>query len=133
MSETDVNVRELDLTSDLDYKEMMSFYPTDIRGIYIVDDMRQLKVSGNLDEAYYSSIQFVRCRPNESSNTCASDADIDEFLSQNTLSVWENKKFIDMEEILPEKDSLQSTIDVALQTRIDSQAPTTLFIYLDEY
>ena len=126
-------MRELDLTSDLDYREILSTFPTDIRGIYIVDDMSQLKISNHFANYLYSSIQFVRCRPNESSNTCASDADIDEFLAQNAFAVFENKKFIDMEEILPEKDSLQSMMVLALQTRIDSQAPVNLFIYLDEY
>ena len=81
-------MRELDLTSDLDYKEMMSVYPTDIRGIYIIDDMSQFKASMNTDDVLIPSIQFARCRQNESSNTCASDADIDEFLAQNAFAVY---------------------------------------------
>lgn len=94
----ELDIDEVDLSTDEKAAKLFTFYGPQIRGLYTPSDASRLMLSQTgAEQTYQPAFMFIPCQPSQGIIECASRDEIDDYLKKVRLYVGFVENFIELD------------------------------------
>ena len=127
------DINETDNEGALNLAAKLGDY-TQLNGLYNLRDVNNVEMKGTLGDINFAFIRmnFKPCLQSVDPS-CASEEELRAWLKGHIFGIYVATNFIEMSEILPIEETLQTAINLILTAKIDLDQSQSKMLLLDEY